>query len=350
MAFNDDLVKGLAIGALAGGAAVYLALNTAKKSATGGSSDGHAPAPGELGLGNVLPDTSPMWFSEGGHIPGQKGEGGEVGSMAIEEVLVDVHSPYQHIQFFRTKTYGNMLVLDGNCQVTEYDEFSYQEMMTHLALCSHPNPKRVLVVGGGDGGVVREALKHSSVEEVVLCEIDQMVMDLSRVHLPGLSAGAFDHPKTTVFCGDGMEYMRKHEDYFDVIIADSSDPIGPASALFEEAYCVLMKKALKSNGLLCTQAESMWFAADVIAEMLDFSRGLFAKVEYAYTTIPTYPSGTIGFLLCSKDDGTNFSTPLRSVADSMGSSGATLKYYSTAIHAASFVLPEFGNKLFGSYC
>ena len=102
MAFNDDLVKGLAIGALAGGAAVYLALNTAKKSATGGSSDGHAPAPGELGLGNVLPDTSPMWFSEGGHIPGQKGEGGEVGSMAIEEVLVDVHSPYQHIQFFRT--------------------------------------------------------------------------------------------------------------------------------------------------------------------------------------------------------------------------------------------------------
>lgn len=104
MVMSDELVKGLTIGALAGGAAVYLALKGGKKAApsSSGGNDGHAPAPGELGLGNTLPDTSPMWFSEGGHIPGQKGEGGEVGSMAIEEVLVDVHSPYQHIQFFRT--------------------------------------------------------------------------------------------------------------------------------------------------------------------------------------------------------------------------------------------------------
>eukprot|EP00039_Didymoeca_costata_P019422 m.337486 g.337486 ORF g.337486 m.337486 type:complete len:299 (-) comp18146_c0_seq1:1527-2423(-) len=277
------------------------------------------------------------WFSELGELwPGQ------AMSLEVESVLFDENSKFQHVQVFKSKNYGTVLVLDGVIQITERDEHAYQEMITHLPMNSHPDPKKVLVVGGGDGGVLREVLRYNSVEELVICEIDEMVIDVSKKYLPDISQGAFDDPKVTVFCGDGAEYMRKHQDHFDVIITDSSDPIGPAATLFEKNYYSLMRSALKEDGILATQGECMWLHLDLIKGMLDFCRELFPQVAYGYTCIPTYPSGQIGFVLCSKNASTTFETPLMPIASRIKE--CSLKYYNEGIHKAAFVLPEFARK------
>ncbi|XP_005873540.1 PREDICTED: spermidine synthase-like [Myotis brandtii] len=153
-----------------------------------------------------------------------------------------------------SKSYGNVLVLDGVIQCTERDEFSYQEMIANLPLCSHPNPRKVLIIGGGDGGVLREVVKHSSVESVVQCEIDEDVIQVSKKFLPSMAIG-YSSSKLTLHVGDGFEFMKQNQDAFDVIITDSSDPMGPAESLFKESYYQLMKTALKEDGILCCQGE-----------------------------------------------------------------------------------------------
>uniref|UniRef100_A0A8C9JR44 Spermidine synthase n=1 Tax=Panthera tigris altaica TaxID=74533 RepID=A0A8C9JR44_PANTA len=195
-----------------------------------------------------------------------------------------------------SKSYGNVLVLDGVIQCTERDEFSYQEMIANLPLCSHPNPRKVLIIGGGDGGVLREVLKHSSVESVVQCEIDEDVIRVSKKFLPGMAVG-YSSSKLTLHVGDGFEFMKQNQDAFDVIITDSSDPMGPAESLFKESYYQLMKTALKDDGVLCCQGECQWLHLDLIKEMRQFCKSLFPVVAYAYCSIPTYPSGQIGFFL-----------------------------------------------------
>nr|XP_021522163.1 spermidine synthase-like [Aotus nancymaae] len=195
---------------------------------------------------------------------------------------------------------GSRLVLDGVIQCTERDEFSYQEMIANLPLCSHPNPRKVLIIGGGDGGVLREVVKHPSVESVVQCEIDEDVIQVSKKFLPGMAVG-YSSSKLTLHVGDGFEFMKQNQDAFDVIITDSSDPMGPAESLFKESYYQLMKTALKEDGVLCCQGECQWLHLDLIKEMRQFCQSLFPVVAYAYCTIPTYPSGQIGFMLCSKN-------------------------------------------------
>lgn len=207
--------------------------------------------------------------------------------------------------------------------------------MTHLPMFSHPCPKHVLVVGGGDGGVLREVLKHPSVESVTLCEIDAKVIEVSKLYLPSMAV-AYSDPRTSVKLMDGAEYMRQHTNTFDVIITDSSDPIGPAETLFEAPYFEAMKDALTEDGVVCSQGECMWLHMDIINSTLRTCRRFFGSVRYAYTCIPTYPSGQIGQIICSKKE-IDLSTPLRS-ADEIQSQ---CKYYSSAIHSAAFVLPEF---------
>ncbi|XP_010848487.1 PREDICTED: spermidine synthase, partial [Bison bison bison] len=162
-----------------------------------------------------------------------------------------------------SKSYGNVLVLDGVIQCTERDEFSYQEMIANLPLCSHPNPRKVLIIGGGDGGVLREVVKHSSVEAVVQCEIDEDVIQVSKKFLPSMAVG-YSSSKLTLHVGDGFEFMKQNQDAFDVIITDSSDPMGPAESLFKESYYQLMKTALKEDGILCCQGECQWLHLDLI--------------------------------------------------------------------------------------
>ncbi|KAF2073821.1 hypothetical protein CYY_004879 [Polysphondylium violaceum] len=259
-------------------------------------------------------------------------------SLQVEQVLHHEKSEYQDILVFKSKTFGNVLVLDGVIQATERDEFAYQEMITHLPLYAHPNPKRVLVVGGGDGGVLREVVKHSAVESVTLCEIDKGVIEASRKYLPNMSVG-FDHPKVTLFIGDGLEFMRKRKGEFDVIITDSSDPIGPAEGLFGRSYYELLLQALAPGGIVCSQAESMWLHLDTIATITKFCKDIFPVVEYAYTSIPSYPGGSIGFVICSTAN--SCKSPARAVPqDEL----EKMQYYNENIHKASFVLPQFAAK------
>lgn len=238
----------------------------------------------------------------------------------------------QDVLVFESTNHGNVLVLDGAIQCVEKDEFSYQEMITHLPMASHPNPENVLVVGGGDGGVLREVLKHPSVKSATLVDIDEAVPRVSKQYLPHMAAG-FNDPRVTVHIGDGFKFLEDRKNQFDVIITDSSDPVGPANALFEKPYFVLLQEALKDGGHISTQGECIWLHLPLIKNLLSVTRGLFAKAEYAYTSIPTYPSGTIGFIVCSKDAGHNLKKPLRKVEG--------CRYYNEQVHEASFVLPTF---------
>ncbi|KAK0413858.1 hypothetical protein QR680_007030 [Steinernema hermaphroditum] len=230
-------------------------------------------------------------------------------------------SPYQDVLVFKSKTYGNVLVLDGVIQCTERDEFAYQEMLAHLAMCAHPNPRKVLIIGGGDGGIAREVLKHDTVEEVTMCEIDQMVVDVAKRFLPHM-AKEFSNPKLNLFIGDGFEFLKSHKNEFDVVITDSSDPVGPAEKLFGKSYYQLLKEALRAGGVLSSQGECPWIDLSLIREMVGFSRELFSRVHYATAT--------------ERD----LSVPARILTDeqvrAMG-----LRFYNSEVHRAAFVLPQF---------
>lgn len=173
-------------------------------------------------------------------------------TLRVKQVLHHEKSKFQDVLVFESTDYGTVLVLDNVIQCTERDEFSYQEMITNLAMMSHPNPKKVLVVGGGDGGVLREVVKHQSVEKAILCDIDEAVPRVSEKYLPAMYAG-FKHPVAEKFIGDGFKFLADRKNEFDVIITDSSDPEGPAESLFQKPYFQLLHDALREGGVITTQ-------------------------------------------------------------------------------------------------
>jgi spermidine synthase len=268
---------------------------------------------------------------------------GQAMTLKVNQVLHHEKSKYQDVLLFESTDYGTVLVLDNVIQCTERDEFSYQEMITHLAMNAHPNPENVLVIGGGDGGVLREVVKHSCVKKATLCDIDEAVIRLSKKYLPGMAIG-FEHPNAETIVGDGFKFLEdeKNKNSFDVIITDSSDPEGPAEALFQKAYFELLNGALREGGVITTQAENQWLHMPLIANLKKSCKEVFPVVEYAYTTIPTYPSGQIGFMVCCKDANRDVKEPLRSWSEEEEEKHC--KYYSKEIHKASFVLPVFARK------
>lgn len=177
---------------------------------------------------------------------------GQAMILKVNQVLHHEKSKYQDVLVFESSDHGTVLVLDNVIQCTERDEFSYQEMITHLAMNSHPNPKSVLVIGGGDGGVLREVVKHETVEKAILCDIDEAVIRVSKKYLPGMSIG-YQHPAVETFIGDGFKFLADRKNEFDVIITDSSDPEGPAETLFQKPYFELLYGALKDGGVITTQ-------------------------------------------------------------------------------------------------
>ena len=217
---------------------------------------------------------------------------GQALSLKMNEVLFKGKSDFQDVMVFDSANYGKVLVLDGVIQATERDEFSYQEMIAHLPLCALRYPaKKVLVVGGGDGGVLREITRHASVEHLDIAELDAMVVDVSKRFFPGMSCG-FDDPRVHLHITDGIKWVDDApESTYDAIIVDSSDPVGPASVLFEKPFFEKIHKALKPGGVVCTQGECVWLHVDLIKDVLEMCKGIFAggSVYYGFTTIPTYP-------------------------------------------------------------
>lgn len=289
----------------------------------------------EFNISAVIPgwfsEISPMWP-------------GEAHSLKVEKVLFQGKSDYQNVMVFQSSTYGKVLVLDGVIQLTERDECAYQEMITHLPLCSIPDPKKVLVIGGGDGGVLREVSRHSSVEQIDMCEIDKMVVDVSKQFFPDVAVG-FKDPRVNLHIGDGVAFLKGvPEGTYDAVIVDSSDPIGPAQELFEKPFFQSVAKALRPGGVVCTQAESIWLHMHIIEDIVANCRQIFkGSVNYAWTTVPTYPSGVIGFMLCSTEGSpVDFKHPVNPIDDN---SSRPLKFYNSDIHAAAFCLPSFAKKV-----
>ena len=292
----------------------------------------------------VMLDPNPVkdgWFSESEVLwPGQKF------SLKVhsEGVLYHKRSKFQEILVFKSENYGTVLVLDGVIQLTERDEFAYQEMIVHLPLFAHPNPKRVLIVGGGDGGVLREAVRHPEVERIDMCEIDADVVSVSKQFFSETMATAFTDPRLTLIHDDAAVFLREPSRVgaYDVIIVDSSDPVGPAESLFQPAFYESMRAALAPGGIVCTQGECIWLHLPLISSVITACGAIFPTVEYAYTTIPTYPSGQIGFVICSLDNREGAARlPARLPAPAMD---AALKYYTPQLHSAAFVLPAFAQK------
>ncbi|KAM3719281.1 Spermidine synthase [Dirofilaria immitis] len=264
---------------------------------------------------------------------------GQAFSLKVDKVLVHERSKYQDVLIFKSSTYGNVLALDGIIQCTERDEFAYQEMITHLAMFSHSLPRKVLIIGGGDGAVLREVLKHECVESVTLCEIDETVINLSKKFLPQMSV-AFSSPKLELAIQDGFEFLKEHKNEFDVIITDSSDPIGPAKKLFTETYYGLIKEALTERGVLSSQGECPWLDIKFIRSLIKHSSVLYPRVAYAIGFVPTYPSGQMGYLLCSKNERQDLTVPLKILSESE-IRRMNLKYYNSDIHRSAFLLPQF---------
>ncbi|CAH8767986.1 polyamine aminopropyltransferase [Paenibacillus dendritiformis] len=251
----------------------------------------------------------------------------------IRETYVNEQTPFQHLVMLETEEFGRMLVLDGMVMTTVKDEFVYHEMVAHPALVTHPNPKKVLVVGGGDGGVMREIMKHPSVEKAVLVDIDGKVIEYSKKYLPEIAC-ELDNPRVEVQVNDGYMHILNSKNEYDVIMVDSTEPVGPAAPLFERGFYQGIYDALKDDGLFVAQTDNPWFKADLIQKVNRDVKEIFPIVRVYAANIPTYPSGMWTFTMGSKKH-----DPLKVEEASIPE--METKYYSPRLHHAAFVLPKF---------
>ncbi|KAI0761700.1 putative chimeric spermidine synthase/saccharopine reductase [Trametes elegans] len=260
---------------------------------------------------------------------------GQALNLKVNRILHTERSDLHDVLVFESQTYGNVLVLDGVVRCTERDEFSYHEMIAHLPLTAHPNPKTVLIVEGGDAGVVREVLKHPTVESVVLCEVDEAILRASKAYLPHVTSLLSDS-RVTVHIGDELKCLESNPLTYDVIIRDSSDSGDPAKLSHESVY-EPFRHALRTGGNISTRAECLWLHREEIRDLRNAMRSLFPVAECAFTTVPTYPSGQIGVLVASIEPSRTLHQPLRTMADT--------RYYNADVHRNAFVLPEFARMM-----
>lgn len=251
-----------------------------------------------------------------------------------KEVLFQKQSDFQEVVILDLEEMGRALVLDGYIQVTVKDEFVYNEMITHVPLFTHPGlEKKVLIIGGGDGGAAREAAKHPSVHQVDMCELDPMVLEACKEFLPETSV-SYDNPKVNIFTRDGIEFIKNNPDTYDVIIIDSPDPVGPAVELYSKAFYSNVHDALKDDGILVCQNESLFFHMDLIKNVQNSLKNLFPITRMYTATTPTYPGFLWGYSMASKKY-----DPL--TKNDLEKQAFATKYYNHDIYRGCFALPTF---------
>lgn len=256
-------------------------------------------------------------------------------SLRIKEIIHQEETPFQELFVVDTLEYGRMLVLDGAIQTTEKDEFIYHELIAHVPLFAHSNPERVCVIGGGDGGTVREVLKHPSVKEIIHVEIDGAVVDSSKKWFPTISSGLAD-PRVKTYIDDGIKHIKEANDEYDVILIDSSEPVGPGMQLFEVPFYTDCKKALKQGGLMVAQTESPFVNAELLAKTYSNISKVFPVAKTYLGSVPTYPSGLWSFTCGSK--GPDPAVATKEV-------DFETNYYTSELHKAVFALPRFVQRL-----
>jgi spermidine synthase len=245
---------------------------------------------------------------------------------------------YQDLTVIETVDAGRALVLDDCIQTSDMDEFIYHEMIAHVPLCTHPLPEKVLVVGGGDGGSIREILKHDSVKEAVLAEIDERVIEAAKKYLPNTSC-RLDDPRCRVVIGDGFLHVNTHPGEYDVILCDSTDPVGPGIVLFSEEFYQGVYSSLKDDGIFVAQTESPFYYRDLLARVSKTLKGIFPIVKTYVTVMPTYPGALWTFTLASKEY-----DPVECVRRL----DLETRFYTPELHKASFALPRLVKDIVGA--
>ena len=272
------------------------------------------------------------WFEERLHANWRQ-------AIGVKQLLFREQTGLQDLVIFESFDWGRVLALDGVVQTTTGDEFCYHEMIVHVPLLAHGQPREVLIIGGGDGGCLREALKHPSVERVTQVEIDAGVIELSRQWLPTLSAGAFDHPRARVVIADGARFAAESADRFDVVIVDSTDPQGPGAVLFTEPFYRNVRRLLNPGGIMTSQCGNPAIRPEelVDTQLAQHAAG-FALVDYYLAVVPTYIGGAmaLGFA-------TDVSAARRVSAADLARRAVPrgLRYYTPDIHVASFAHPAW---------
>ncbi len=257
----------------------------------------------------------------------------------IKETLFSGRSDFQEISVVDTFEFGRMLVLDGIFQTSIFDEYIYHEMIAHVPLNAHPSPERVLVIGGGDGGCVREVVKNPAVQQVDMVEIDGVVVEVSKKFLPEISSAMIqNHPKLNLRIGDGIKHVQETESQYDVIIVDCSDPVGPGEGLFTADFYRDVYKALKPSGLFVQQTESPFYHQPLVRKSYQDICRLFPVTRLYLANIPLYPGGLHCFTIGSKQY-----DPLN--MDFAGRPILSGRYYNKDIQKSCFILPEFVREL-----
>ena len=258
----------------------------------------------------------------------------------VDKLYFENKTDHQHLVIFENAMFGRVMALDGIIQTTEADEFIYHEMLTHVPLLAHGNVKDVLIVGGGDGGILREVCKHTSVENITQVEIDNQVIDMCKQYLPNHSAGAYDDPRANIVIDDGAKFVKNTEQRFDLIISDSTDPIGPGDVLFTDDFYANCKKALKPNGILVTQNGVAFMQLDEVTTTNSRLTPYFKDHHFYSAAIPTYIGGIMTFAWAT-DNTEVRNVELATITERFKAANIATRYYNPEIHRASFALPQY---------
>jgi spermidine synthase len=259
--------------------------------------------------------------------------------LRVARVVHREKTAFQELSILETPRFGRVLTLDGVVQTTEKDEFCYHEMLVHVPIVAHGSARRVAIVGGGDGGILREVLRHK-IDKAVMVEIDGAVVEACRRHMPALGAGAFDDPRAEVLIEDGMAFMRDSKDRFDVVIVDSTDPMGPSVPLFGDGFYSDVRRRLTERGIVVCQSGVGFMQPDEATSTYARLRRLFADATLYMTQVPTYAAGLM-LLGWGSNSGEPRATPLATLERRWREAGLATRYYSPAIHAAAFALPPY---------
>ncbi|MDH1011211.1 polyamine aminopropyltransferase [Pseudomonas nicosulfuronedens] len=259
---------------------------------------------------------------------------------SVDRMLHEVRTEHQHLVIFENARMGRVMALDGVIQTTEADEFIYHEMLTHVPVLAHGAAKRVLIIGGGDGGMLREVAKHASVEHITMVEIDGTVVDMCKEFLPNHSQGAFDDARLNLVIDDGMRFVATTTEKFDVIISDSTDPIGPGEVLFSENFYQACHRCLNEGGVLVTQNGTPFMQLDTVRNTAGRMNGLFADWHFYQAAVPTYIGGSMTFAWGSTNPALR-KVDAATLAQRFAASGIQTRYYNPAIHQGAFALPQY---------